>query len=395
MSRATTYFAPAERASREALARTIAAITDNPVMAAVLRAFGGVVLVLNPQRQLVAANSGVLDLLGIDDATSALGLRPGEALHCVHARDNPEGGCGTSPFCATCGAAITMVACQRSGAPAEAECLITAAPHGVEEAFEFKVRAAPIHAAGEDLYVVSLQDIRDQKRREALESVFFHDILNTVAAIRGTGGVLLRVRGEAARRECVQTIAELTDRLAAEISEQREMADLEAGRFQARFAYVSTSQVRELIGQFFAGQEVASGKRLTLGGGDDIVLHTDLVLLQRALANLVKNALEATPAGGEVRVGHEAGAGRVTFAVWNAGAMAPTTALRVFQRYFTTKGERGRGLGTYGTKLIVERHLGGHVSFTTTEAEGTTFRIELPRDDAEPACHAGRKDSPD
>jgi signal transduction histidine kinase len=207
--------------------------------------------------------------------------------------------------------------------------------------------------------------------------------------------VLLRVRGEAARRECVESIAQLTSRLAAEVSEQREMADLEAGRFQARLAYVSTSQVRELIGQFFAGQEVASGKRLTLGSGDDdLVLRTDLVLLQRALVNLVKNALEATPAGGEVRIWHEPAQGRVTFAVWNAGAMAPTTALRVFQRYFTTKGERGRGLGTYGAKLIVERCLGGHVSFTTTEAEGTTFRIELPRDDSEPACHTGRKDSP-
>jgi signal transduction histidine kinase len=58
---------------------------------------------------------------------------------------------------------------------------------------------------------------------------------------------------------------------------------------------------------------------------------------------------------------------------------------RIFQRSFSTKASRGRGLGTYGMKLFGERHLGGRVSFTTGEAEGTVFAIELPR----PAPPAG------
>jgi hypothetical protein len=49
------------------------------------------------------------------------------------------------------------------------------------------------------------------------------------------------------------------------------------------------------------------------------------------------------------------------------------------QRYFTTKKEQGRGLGTYGMKLIGERYLRGKVSFETSSA-GTVFTFSLPCD---------------
>ncbi len=113
---------------------------------------------------------------------------------------------------------------------------------------------------------------------------------------------------------------------------------------------------------------------------EDETLRTDPQLLQPILTNMVKNALEATPEGGTVRVWSEARDDDVAFHVWNAAVMSPEVALRVFQRYFSTKAERGRGLGTYGLKLIAERYLHGHVSFTSSQDEGTTFHLVLPRE---------------
>ena len=53
---------------------------------------------------------------------------------------------------------------------------------------------------------------------------------------------------------------------------------------------------------------------------------------------------------------------------------------KVFSKFFTTKGsDRGTGLGLLTTKRMVHQH-GGHISFTSTEGEGSVFRIELPRD---------------
>jgi len=49
----------------------------------------------------------------------------------------------------------------------------------------------------------------------------------------------------------------------------------------------------------------------------------------------------------------------------------------LFRRAFTTKGQ-GRGLGTYGAKLIAERHLGATLGFDSDPSTGTTFTVTLP-----------------
>jgi signal transduction histidine kinase len=69
----------------------------------------------------------------------------------------------------------------------------------------------------------------------------------------------------------------------------------------------------------------------------------------------------------------------VTFSVWNRAAIAPEVRPRIFQRNFSSKGESGRGLGTYSVKLLGETLLGAQVDFTTSAAAGTEFRVRLPR----------------
>ena len=77
---------------------------------------------------------------------------------------------------------------------------------------------------------------------------------------------------------------------------------------------------------------------------------------------------------------HRAEDGRPGFHVQNPGVILPDVAAQIFHRSFSTKGGYGRGLGTYGMKLLGEDHLGGSLSFKSTEAEGTRFTILLPRD---------------
>jgi signal transduction histidine kinase len=63
--------------------------------------------------------------------------------------------------------------------------------------------------------------------------------------------------------------------------------------------------------------------------------------------------------------------------VHNEGIVPPEVQPRIFERSFSTKGP-GRGLGTYGMRLIGERVLGGQVSFSSAAGRGTTFSILLP-----------------
>jgi signal transduction histidine kinase len=92
---------------------------------------------------------------------------------------------------------------------------------------------------------------------------------------------------------------------------------------------------------------------------------------------MVTNALEATEPGGTVKVFIEPGGNSVTFCVWNRKHIPQKDALRIFTRNFTTKKQPGHGLGTYSMKFFGETILGGIVGFTSTELEGTTFRLSL------------------
>ena len=80
---------------------------------------------MNEHRQIVALNDTFLKMLGISDAEEKLGLRPGEAVDCIHAHEM-DGGCGTSKYCSSCGAAIAIVTCIDEDRPAEKICALTA-----------------------------------------------------------------------------------------------------------------------------------------------------------------------------------------------------------------------------------------------------------------------------
>ena len=377
--RQKTHLASAERAAPAAVEAVAQAVRANTIVCAVLDSFGGIVIVLNAQRQIVAMNTEFLRNLGFDDPGRVLGLRPGEALRCLHSQDNPEGGCGTSRFCRTCGAAVAIVGSQESGQSSEHECLLTVSRGQGEEALEFMARATPVTLDGQSLIVVSLLDIRDQKRREALETTFLHDFLKSALALRGAAQMVPRAETEKERCGLVETVVALAERHLMDIAERGELARVEAGEYETHFLPNRSSGILDLVKRLLVGLECARRKTLHIPEDSaDVTLETDSVLLRRALTNLVKNALEATPNGGEVRIWCEAGGDDVSFNVWNAHDIPPNVAMRVFQRYFTTKEQRGRGLGTYTAKLIVERYLGGSISFSTSAEEGTVFSVQVP-----------------
>jgi signal transduction histidine kinase len=127
-----------------------------------------------------------------------------------------------------------------------------------------------------------------------------------------------------------------------------------------------------------SGASAGSGKTIQIDPASRApVMQSDERLLRRTLFNMLKNALEAEPAGAEIEAGVEQADGRVRFRVRNETVMPREVRLNIFQRSFSTKGE-GRGLGTYSMKLLAERYLRGKVSFESSEGRGTVFTAEFP-----------------
>jgi signal transduction histidine kinase len=345
-------------------------------MTAVLETLGGVVALLNPERQIVALNHRLLEAIGATDPQQALGLRPGEALGCTRVSEAPNG-CGTGRACASCGAAIAIVSAAESPGPIERECLLTVQRHGKEESVEFLARARRVEIDGLPFTMVLLHDIQDQKRREVLERTFFHDILNTVGSLRTYGELVGTSRGHE-RDELLGEMEELLDRVVREVESHRDLVLAERGAYPVHPRQLSGMDVLRDLVVTFAHHEVTEGKELKIDCGD-VRLTTDRTLLLRVLTNMVKNALEATPPGGVVRTWCDQSDDGVDFHVYNSGYIEPSVQLRIFQRSFTTKRGAGRGIGTYAMKLFAEQCLGGRVHFQTSPDTGTTFSVVLPR----------------
>ena len=114
--------------------------------------------------------------------------------------------------------------------------------------------------------------------------------------------------------------------------------------------------------------------------------------LREALTNLVFNALDAMPGGGDLLLAARGTAGEIIVEVTDTGSgMPPEVAARVFEPFFTTKGERGTGLGLAIVYGIVDRH-SGRFEVDSAVGRGTTMRITIPRATREGDALAGKSD---
>ena len=106
-------------------------------------------------------------------------------------------------------------------------------------------------------------------------------------------------------------------------------------------------------------------------------ISADPDLLHRALQNLVLNAIDAMPQGGELAIRTESLGDRIEVCVSDTGSgLTQEECGRLFTPYYTTK-KHGTGLGLAIVQSVVSDH-GGKISVESTKETGTTFRIELP-----------------
>ena len=373
-----TEFAPAGRASAEVIARQSAYFSSSPVFVQFMDYIPDPVLVVNSERQIVYANKSALALGRESGNQEALGLRPGELFGCHHGTE-AENGCGTTRFCSCCGAVKAILESQ-AGRSAVEECRIGVAEE--KRATDLRVWATPIEYEGERFTFFVAHDIRDEKRREALERSFLHDVNSTAMTMQAVS-LLLNARSlgmpqkGSAQQDYVRHLRVLADQLLDQLDGQRQLVAAESGQLQLRVAPVRSLELLEEIAQLHR-VDALQGRRIRIADESvDILFQSDKRLLSRVLRNMVKNGLEGSASGETVTLGCRLDGGHVQFWVHNRTYMPENVRLQVFSRSFSTKGA-GRGLGTYSMRLLTERFLGGEMAFTSTESEGTTFYASYP-----------------
>jgi PAS domain-containing protein len=362
-----------ERAPGEVIDRQASLVKDQGSLNALLDANPSIVLVLNQFRQVVYANQSLARFLKLDEIDCVFGLRPGEVLSCVNSDISP-GGCGNSEFCKTCGALNAILSSQEGNFDIQ-ECRITRKETG--DALDLRVWATPHSITGEHFTIFAVQDVSHEKRRGNLERIFFHDVLNTAGNLRNYAVLLKNARPEELP-EYAEDIQRLSEELIDVIQTQREITRAENGDLIVKPELFKPAELVEEIAALHRKQETFNGIRVIAEVQDPgMEFITDPGLLRRILLNIVKNAVEASQAGETVSLECRRADEQVIFRVHNPAVMPEPVRLQVFQRSFSTKGA-GRGLGTYGARLLGERYLGGTVSFTSEAGKGTQFVISLP-----------------
>lgn len=371
-----TYFASAERSSREEIQKDKRKIISLDFVVTLSEATNTLFMILNEHRQIIFANKKLLTPLQSGSET-LIGQRPGEILNCINSM-KMKAGCGTHPACKECGAANAILSALE-GKSTENECRINSRLNNKYVAFDLSVKAHPFEFDDQRYVLFSVVDISDSKRREILERTFLHDVLNTAGGIYGFSGMLkedLRTK-DAESLENAEVIYELSDSLVHEIKNQQKLLAAERNELQIDLSEVALPDYLNAVIQLIEKNEDVKNRPIRISKCNRLVFQTDKVLLQRILINMIKNAAEASEQGQEVIVKTDVMDNKIRFSVHNSSHMQESVQLQVFQRSFSTKGSN-RGIGTYSMKLFGENYLQGKVWFDSDKDRGTTFYLEIP-----------------
>ena len=373
-----TYFAAAGRADDALLSAQSLAVAQSAFVATVLNAMPILAMVLNENRQIIAANDHLLRTLEVKDVALVIGRRPGEVLGCVQCSQGPDG-CGTAPDCSVCGAVRAILESMERGSQVSGECHVMLNEQaGV--VLEFEATASPLCVVGKHFTIFALKDISAEKRKQVMEYTFFHDLINTAGGIHGLACLLVEQEemSPARDKEYKGLMVALSGNLIEEIIHQRRLIAAEQGEYQPQLEDVDLNVLLYEVCELYRHHVYVPGRVVRFEPVGPCLIRTDPPVLRRIIGNMVLNAMEAVAIGDTVQVRCCCLAECIRIEVSNSGGMAPDIQLKVFKRSFSSKAASGRGIGTYSMKLFGELYLGGTVGFSSADGQ-TTFFIEIPK----------------
>jgi hypothetical protein len=134
--------------------------------------------------------------------------------------------------------------------------------------------------------------------------------------------------------------------------------------------------------QYARKMQALDGRKVELlvhGCATPLEIMGDAAEIREVVLNLVRNAIDAIPAQGAVRISTLVEGGVAVLEVLDNGTgMTPEVQEHLFTPMFTTKGEQGTGLGLASAHAAIRRH-GGSISVQSAPGRGSRFRIEFPR----------------
>lgn len=200
-----------------------------------------------------------------------------------------------------------------------------------------------------------------------------HDLRNPLTGIAGATYLLksryestLDARGKE-MLEIIEKDIEYSNKIINDLLEYSREVTLE----------LADSNPKSIIQMILSHLEVPSNIHITNETQDRPILKIDTKRMRRVFTNIIKNAIDAMPKGGELTIGSESTEDNVVFSISDTGeGMSKETLNRLWTPLFTTKA-KGMGFGLTICKRFVEGH-GGKILVESELGKGSTFKVTLP-----------------
>ncbi|WP_243312802.1 sensor histidine kinase [Fundidesulfovibrio agrisoli] len=228
----------------------------------------------------------------------------------------------------------------------------------------------------------NIKDITELKQfeqfREDVERIIRHDIKTPLCGLLSLAELVV-ARGVSERSlqlfpDLVRAVRHVMDI----VDSSEKICRMEKGDYVLRATWFELGAVVERLSETLAPLFSRKGCRLVRNAPpESVMIRGEEFLVADMLSNLVRNAVEASPEGGEVAVSWGAGPGGAFMRIHNIGTVPEAVRERFFEKYVTSGKSQGTGLGTYSARLVAVAH-GGTIGFSSSEAEGTTVEVTLP-----------------
>ncbi|MBD3337396.1 MAG: response regulator [Candidatus Eisenbacteria bacterium] len=352
-------------------------IRDDPLVAALMSSVNGVVFILDHDWRIVAANLDRQPELRLSLPDAIAELSPGDILRCARCRGENGNG-DPDADCPFCGEIASVLAGQESREEAERDFVLAVETPLGTRTRRLSARAIPVAVHSRELVVLCLYDAAARQLSQAYERILVEESAHVINRLQGLCAELRNLSGGDAG-QAAKRMVPLSETLLSRLRAEQALALAETNGFAVQREELRVCDFLDDLRLIMKEHPAAAGKHLNFQEtpGDNR-LTIDRSLLIQVIHQMLINALEASGPDETIEVSFTVRGKRGVFSVHNPGRMGSDVKRRVFQRFYTTKEGKGRGLGTYIMKLLGEHYLQGEVSFVSDEETGTTFCLDLP-----------------
>ena len=254
----------------------------------------------------------------------------------------------------------------------------------------FSVTAAPVRAAGANGAVLVLHDITELRRLERVRRDFVanvsHEFKTPLTAIQGFAETLLNgaLDDKANRKRFVEIIREHARRLARLTDDLLKLSRIEAGRLELEIRPIRVDALVNGCVETARFKAKAKGIQIHVELQENAPpVRGDGAQLGEVLQNLLDNAVQYTPSGGQIDVKAHSNGQSVTFTVADTGIGIPESDLeRIFERFYRVDAARSREAGGTGLGLSIARHIvdahAGRIWVESAVGQGSRFHFSIP-----------------